>query len=463
MEVLLRRKKGSVRWLLLGALLALEMLMSFSFLGYLHVEPISITFAYIPVLLAGALLGPLEGTAVGAVFGLASLWKASAGYVMAADRLFSPFLSGNPLGSLLLSVGSRALFGLLTGLLYAAARRARHPLGWIAAVSFIGRCLHALLVYSVMGAVFPEAGYGPMDALGDLWSFNSLLSNLVTTALVALCWRLQQSKTWQQFRFRVEAARSLHETERYHRFSVVIIFLVTLCSAVAVAFYFVHRMDYVLDQQGIELPDAAYGDLLHLQIQFLIGILSLMVLVILFLVCNRRYATYMNYEARIDALTGALTRKTFFQACGRALETFDPRQGAWGYFLMLDLDWFKEINDRHGHPEGDRALREVARLLRATFGHSGLVGRMGGDEFAVLLYTPISREELEVDLRHFQESVRKLAWGDWRASCSIGVLPIAAAKPVEELYRDADQLLYRAKDQGRDRYVMGTFEPAAAG
>ena len=55
--------------------------MSFSFLGYIHIEPISLTFVYIPVLMAGCMLGPKEAAAVGAVFGLASMWKASAFYV----------------------------------------------------------------------------------------------------------------------------------------------------------------------------------------------------------------------------------------------------------------------------------------------------------------------------------------------------------------------------------------------
>ena len=84
---------GSVRWYLLGTLIAVEMLMSFSFLGYLHIEPISITTAYIPVLLGGALMGPLESTALGTLFGLSSMWKASASYVMASDQLFSPLFS----------------------------------------------------------------------------------------------------------------------------------------------------------------------------------------------------------------------------------------------------------------------------------------------------------------------------------------------------------------------------------
>ena len=114
-----RQRKRNTRLYLFGTLLAVELLMSFSFLGYVHVEPISVTFAYIPVLLAGALLGPAESTALGMVFGLASMWKAGAGYVSSFDRLFSP-LSGYPFGSIMLSVGARTMFGLVIGLLYPA-------------------------------------------------------------------------------------------------------------------------------------------------------------------------------------------------------------------------------------------------------------------------------------------------------------------------------------------------------
>ena len=111
-----------LRLYLLGSLIAVELLMSFSFLGYLHIAPISITFAYLPILAAGCLLGPLESTILGMVFGLASMWKASASYVMAGDKVFSPLWSGSPLESVLLSVGVRMLFGLVIGLLYLGAR-----------------------------------------------------------------------------------------------------------------------------------------------------------------------------------------------------------------------------------------------------------------------------------------------------------------------------------------------------
>ena len=460
MQLTPQQWSGSTRLYLLGALVAVELLMSFSFLGYFHVEPISITIAYIPVLLAGALMGPLESSILGTIFGLASMWKASVSYVMDFDKLFSPLMSGHPVKSLLLSVGSRALFGLLVGLLYQLAKRARHSTLWVGATSFFGPFIHSFLVYGAMWAFFPETGYTPLDAFQSLGSFNKSLSNLIIAGMVLLIWKLTLTKAWRQFLSRVEASRHFRMGEHYHLLSLACIILLALLSSVAVAIYFVNRMRMVLNQTGLSLTDTAYADLLHLQIQFLIGIISLMSLVIVFLIFNRRYATYISYEAKMDALTGTLSRKIFFQMCGRLLEELYPQGGTAGYFLMLDLDWFKEVNDRYGHPAGDQVLREMTRHLRELFGSNGLVGRMGGDEFAVLIYMPVTREELEADLRRFQERMHRMAWEGRHMSCSIGVQPITEPMKIEELYRKADRLLYAAKEQGRGRYVFGDTEKA---
>ena len=72
-------------------LAAVEFLMSFTFLGYIHVEPISITVAYLPILLAGCFLGVWQAAAMGLFFGLASMYKASAYYVMPTDMIFPRF------------------------------------------------------------------------------------------------------------------------------------------------------------------------------------------------------------------------------------------------------------------------------------------------------------------------------------------------------------------------------------
>ena len=461
----MKENKGvgkSLRWPTLGLLTAVELLMSFSFLGYVHIEPISITLGYIPVLAAGVLLGPGESTLVGAVFGLASMWKASASYVMDFDKLFSPALSGKPLESLVLSVGSRAAFGLLVGLLYLLARRLPHPWVWRLAVTYVGGPLHSALVYTCLWLFFPQTGYTPLSSLDGLYTPRGIATGLVSVAVVELLEFFLRSKGWGKFQNRVELAQRLRLADRYHTLSLAVAAAVALGTGLAVTLYFVHRMDYVLEQQGIELSSGAYADLTHLQVQFFIGILSMMGVVIIFLVFNRRYATYKAFEERVDPLTGLMNRKAFFESCSSVLRELPQEEDPW-HFLMVDLDWFKEINDTHGHPAGDRALQECARCLREAFGQDQVVlGRVGGDEFAALLYSPMAREELEVSLHRFYEAIHKHGWPDGRRlSCSMGVLRVEDLRPVEELYRSADQLLYQAKAQGRDQYVLAGQREAA--
>ena len=452
-----RPYRRSTRLYLLGTLTALELLMSFSFLGYLHMEPISVTFSFLPVLLA-ALVGVPEAAAVGTVFGLASLWKASAAYVQPFDQLFSPMLSGRPLASICLSVGSRALFGLLAGLIFCAARRLPWQGLWIGAAAFLGKDLHALLVYTALSLFFPETGYVPADAFRDFFAPGDLAGNLIIAALVLLVWRAERSRAWQRFRMRAEQVQRQRLGDRYHRLSLAVILVGTVSLSTAVALYFVNRMDYVLRQQGLALTEVGYADLLHLQIQFLIGILAIMALVIIFLIFNRRYTTYMSDEARTDPVTGVLTRKAFFESGAAMLRDGDGS----GYFLMVDLDHFKRINDRYGHPEGDQSLKNVARALREVFGETGLVGRVGGDEFAVLTGAPADRERLEADLGFFLRQVRSLGVGEDRLSCSAGAAAVRPGMTVEELYAEADRLLYRAKQEGRDRYALEAPEEKPA-
>ena len=455
MKTVIQGKNSGMRWYLLGILIAVELLMSFSFLGYFHVEPISITIAYIPVLLAGALLGPAESSILGFVFGLASMWKASAHYVMDFDQLFSPLMSGYPIKSMLLSIGTRVLFGLAVGLLYQAVRRFKHPLAGMAAVSFFGPAIHSFFVYSALWMFFPETGYTPLALFENFRSLNNLLTYSVSMGLVLLIWEIMKSSTWKQFQKRVKLAQTLRISERYHTLSLICSIFLTLLFSIAVAIYFVNRMESVLDQNGVSMTDTEHADLLHLQIQFLIGMLAVMGLVIIFLILNRQYTTYMNWEAMRDALTGVLNRKAFFQSCTKVLKDIDAQEERCAYFIMIDLDYFKKINDCYGHSEGDRALKEAAQELEMVFGHEGFVGRVGGDEFAVLLYTPVSRDEIERKLQYFLSRLNKIKLKDRLLSCSIGANPVLGDETMENLYRSADKLLYMAKERGRNQYVLG--------
>ena len=136
-------------------LLAVEVIMSFTFLGYMHIPPISITTAYIPIVIIACLFGPAESSLAGLLFGLGSLYKASAAYVMPADAVFSPFRSDFPIGSILLSVGTRVLFGFCSAVCFSWHAKANERI--CASCSSQSRHLscHALLVYTAMGLLFP--------------------------------------------------------------------------------------------------------------------------------------------------------------------------------------------------------------------------------------------------------------------------------------------------------------------
>lgn len=449
-------KDQSSKWYILGSLIAIEILVSVSYIGYIHIEPISITLAYIPILITGVLMGPAESTIVGTVFGSISLWKASAGYVMAGDRIFSPFMSGSPIKSILLSVGTRALFGFLAGLLYdLAKKRSHHPDFWIGVISFFGKSLHSLLVYGGMALLFPEMGYGITHTFRDFYTFSNLITITGTTVAMLLLHRALCSRPYKRFEQRMHMYKNLRSADSSLNRPLMISIMIEFCLTCAVTVYFVRRTQYMLEQNGVAVSAEILSDLVLLQAQFLLGILALMFLLMVFQVFNRRYATCGEYEARLDTLTGVWNRKSFFQQGEQLIATM-LQQDAWqGYFIMLDIDWFKRINDEFGHPEGDRVLHDLAKCLRDIFSPIGLIGRLGGDEFAILIDQPIDRDKLENELRSFAERIDKLNSPASSLSCSIGVFVITGPSSIDDLYKKADLLLYQAKQQGRNRYIFG--------
>ena len=431
--------------------IAIELLLSFSFFGYIHIEPISVTLAYIPVILTGALVGPLESMAVGAVFGLSSMWKASAHYVMPADQLFSPILSGNPFGSFMLSTGSRMLFGLAVGILYSLSRNSRHPRLFSAIVSFFGRSIHSILVYSCMSVFFPEAGYTPLSTLKGVEPVDVTV-DAATAVLVLACIRLTYSQAWLQLKHRFETSRTHKSNEKSRIPTISVAIAVIIVAAVAVTLYFAHRLRYVLEVNDITLTQNAYDDTVHLQIQFMLGILALTMLAVLFLYLTWQNTTYLTYEGKFDFLTGVMVRRSFFTSCSRAMRNVDSDN--IGYFIMIDIDYFKTINDTNGHPEGDRILKEAADALKDVFNQNCIIGRMGGDEFAVLVCMDISVSDLKTKLDRLLDNIHKITFKDRRLTCSIGAIQVKQLRMPEDLYNDADRILYMAKERGRDRYVI---------
>ena len=388
-------------------MIAVEFFMSFSFMGYVHIAPISLTFVYIPVMVAGCILGPKNSTIVGAVFGIASMWKASAFYVAAGDAIFSPVMSEKPFASILLSVGSRALFGLIIGLLYRVAKNSRHPIAGILLVSTVGRTIHTVLVYSFMQLLFPEAGFTLINTLDDIRRWDFLPFIVIVDAIVVICYLTSRSEFVRGVLERVRNVDQVNELSSRSRIGMAVM-------------------------------------------------LSLALLAIIFILMYQKNFNYLYYEVRLDGLTGLMGRQQFFQAGKKILgEMKFEREDAAGCFVILDVDSFKEINDRHGHPEGDRVLREVADHLRKAVGESGILGRLGVDEFVALIRVPLTGEEIETYMSRLREAFATIRVGEQSVTCSIGVIPLEPGVYIEDLYRSADHLLYEAKKKGKNQVALG--------
>lgn len=441
-------------------LIAFELLMSFSFLGYIHIEPISVTISYIPVLIAGCLLGPLYSAALGAVFGIASLWKASAFYVLAGDRIFSPFLSGEPVRSLLLSVGTRLCFGAAIGILYWAAKRsARHQLLWIAIVSFFGKQLHSFFVYGAMGILFPEQGHGIGDAFRNFFRPGEIGVALLISLLLMGIWKIWTSPQVQQYRNYVERKKR-DPCSHKNRKMIILAVVPFLAFATTIGIYFVDRIRYMMSVYGIHLSDEASHDLTHLQFQFLFGTISLFLIVYIISRIVHDCIVYRVYNSLDkDTLTGLLNRKGFFRICSHLLKDIQFSQGQQCYFLILDIDYFKEINDNYGHPEGDRVLQEIADCLEQRLGDIGITGRLGGDEFLAFTHKPLPKELFESRMRDLMCKIREIEYGaNKNVSSSIGAVSVAEPTSAETLYQYADQALYRAKRGGRNQYMITSIK-----
>ena len=168
--------------------------------------------------------------------------------------------------------------------------------------------------------------------------------------------------------------------------------------------------------------------------------------------------------ANLDPLTGLLNRRRFFELANEALRRCHASKRPLTMF-MLDIDHFKSVNDRHGHPAGDAVIRAVAECLGSLLGASGLVCRYGGEEFCVLceaLDEPSARELGEkVRARIETLPVRGAPHRrELRVTVSIGLITTVCAQPSElsELLNLADTALYRAKKDGRNRVAVAPAE-----
>lgn len=170
---------------------------------------------------------------------------------------------------------------------------------------------------------------------------------------------------------------------------------------------------------------------------------------------RKRLEAELELKANIDSLTGVSNRRYFMEQAEQELARAVRYENTLAFF-MLDVDFFKRINDTHGHKAGDKALEKLADVCRKTLRQVDIIGRIGGEEFAILLPETGMEESIEVAER-LRESLQKalipLETGlPLQLTVSIGVAALTSKDDnIDVLFNAADKALYAAKNSGRNK------------
>ncbi len=162
----------------------------------------------------------------------------------------------------------------------------------------------------------------------------------------------------------------------------------------------------------------------------------------------------LEHQSRTDGLTGLMNKQTFEEEVMKFLMTSISTGSA---LLFIDMDYFKDVNDKFGHTMGDRAIRDIALKLQIIFANCDMVSRFGGDEFLIFVKN-IPRDTLLDKLNWAVEKLRETYSNGTdvvNLSASIGVAYCMADKiAYSTLLEAADNSLYAAKELGRCRYII---------
>ena len=165
----------------------------------------------------------------------------------------------------------------------------------------------------------------------------------------------------------------------------------------------------------------------------------------------------MHRRATRDGLTGALSRRSVMELLEQQHHKFELTGESFGIALM-DIDHFKQVNDRFGHPVGDEVLRYFSRRAAAEMRTSDRLGRYGGEEFLAVLTTE-DESSAHLAAERVRDGVAKHDWSrlsaDLKVTVSLGVAVCRPEETLDQLLARADAALYEAKRSGRDCVRMG--------
>ncbi|MEG0984825.1 MAG: diguanylate cyclase [Clostridia bacterium] len=176
----------------------------------------------------------------------------------------------------------------------------------------------------------------------------------------------------------------------------------------------------------------------------------------------KKQAEVLENKVQADPMTGLYNKIAMATLANKILSEYPNGRHA---LIVLDIDDFKGINDTLGHAFGDLVLIELSTKLKVSFRNNDIVGRMGGDEFAVLMKNVPDTSSVLKKATELSGAFRQTyagEKGEYTISCSIGIIMIEkAGETFDKLYRKADAALYRAKQDGKDQFVLYQEKDAA--
>jgi diguanylate cyclase (GGDEF)-like protein/PAS domain S-box-containing protein len=181
---------------------------------------------------------------------------------------------------------------------------------------------------------------------------------------------------------------------------------------------------------------------------------------------QRKFTERLEFQARHDSLTGLPNRAYFMELLDNALAVARQRSGVMAV-LFIDLDRFKQINDTLGHAMGDRLLKEVGGRLRRLLTEDDLAGRMGGDEFTIVMTRQPDEQTAIQASEEFLKALRaphRMEGTELFVTASIGVAMFPRhGTTAQELLRNADLAMYRAKNGGKNDLELFLAEHHVSG
>ena len=449
-------------------LMAWEAVFAFSYLGYIELPAISTTTLHILVIVSAMMLGAQGSVPVACVFAATSMWVGTYSLSL-LDRVFSPFASGMPLGSILL-VFARVLFAAGAGWLFDLFFRKprRHVYLGIGVIAAASTFLHGLCVFAALYCGFPMLRQMILENLFSYPMFRDWLSYVL--AMVACCgvhWGLSRESVKNRLSELCDCPAAMQESGNrkllfYSGAAAVVVGILCIL--------FLRKAIFKeLYLQGIDVGKDLHQNITVFLLQALVALLALFGVVSILIQWIYEYYTVrqlrmdkklmeQRMKSSVDPLTGVFSRLAYHES----LEQYASSVPADLTVFLMDINGLKRVNDALGHEAGDELICGAARCITQAVGDRGKIFRIGGDEFVVLghMSQPQAQQILEALHRIVAAwSGRRVKELSIAAGCAF-----ASDHPefsVERLTKEADLAMYARKQEyyrGK-KPVSGRFVP----